>query len=144
MGWPKEFLDGTTFTEDAISNFKVDKYIKYETKFPGGLYNQGFVLAMNADAWKKVSAGDQAKILALSGEAFAKRMGGVWDRHANGAAASLKANGVAIDTASGPMLDKVRSQVAKYERQWVEHASAKGVQAEEALAYFREQIKAYK
>lgn len=143
-GLAKGVLDGTTFTEDAISNFKVDKYIKYETRFPGGLYNQGFVLAMNAGAWKKISADDQAKILALSGEAFAKRMGSVWDRHANAAAASLKANGVAIDTASGPMLDKVRTYVAKYERQWLEHASAKGVQAKEALAYFREQIRSYK
>lgn len=143
-GLAKGVLDGTTFTEDAISNFKVDKYIKYETKFPGGLYNQGFVLAMNAGAWKKISADDQAKILALSGEAFAKRMGGVWDRHANAAAASLKANGVAIDTASGPMLDKVKAYVGKYETQWLERASAKGVQAKEALAFFREQIKSYK
>ena len=72
-GLAKGVYDGTSFTDEAIYNFKISKFIKFITRFPGGLYNTSFAMVMNRRAWNKISKDDQMVVTKLSGVVYGAR-----------------------------------------------------------------------
>lgn len=142
-GLAKGVYDGTGLTDDAVMNFKITKFIKYATKFPGGLYNTSFFGVMNKKAWSKISKADQKVVMELSGAAFSKRLGAVWDQQENLGTQTLKKAGVQYTNLSGDTLAQVKDKLAAFERNWLEKAKAKGVDGVAALKMFRAEVAAY-
>ena len=142
-GLAKGVYDGTGFTDEAVYNFKISKFIKYVTRFPGGLYNTSFFCVMNKNAWNKIAKEDQAAVMKLSGAAYGARLGVVWDRYDNAAPAKLKADGAKYHVLEGSALAKAKSTLAAFERNWIAKAKEKGVDGAAALEMFRAEVAAY-
>lgn len=142
-GLAKGVYDGSGFTDDAVIAFKITKFVKYVTRFPGGLYNTSFYAVMNQRAWDKISAGDKKIVMNLSGEAFSKRMGGIWDQYDAKAPAQLKADGATFQELTGDALAAAKSKLAGFEANWLAKASKKGVDGVAALKMFRAEVAAH-
>lgn len=142
-GLAKGVFDGTGFTDDAVMNFKITKFIKYAAKFPGGLYNTSFFGVMNKKAWDKISKADQKTVMSFSGAAFSKRLGAEWDRQEEKGHGVLKDGGVKFNTLGGDTLAQVKDKLAAFERTWLDKAKAKGVDGVAALKMFREEVAKY-
>lgn len=142
-GLARGVYDGTSFTDEAIYNFKINKFVKYVTRFPGGLYNTSFVVAMNSRAWGKISKADQAKVMELSGETYAKRIGRIWDGHENAAVPKLKADGIITHELKGETLTTVKKMLSGFETGWIAKVKKLGVDGAAAIKMFRDEVAAY-
>lgn len=135
--------DGTFSTLDAFRSWKLQTLQPYFTRFPGGLYNNTFYIAMNLDKWNAISPEDQAAIERVSGEAFAVMAGRQWDAEAKAGEALMAESNTKITQADGEFLTKMRDTLAFIEKEWVESAKAKGVDGSAALAMMRSEAAAY-
>lgn len=72
-------IDGVAFTYEAMTAFNLVEYIKYSMTVPGGIYNTTWFFVVNEDKWQTLSEQDRAAIDAISGDAFAKRVGQAWN-----------------------------------------------------------------
>jgi TRAP-type transport system periplasmic protein len=134
-------VDGVLFPAESVDSFKLDRFIKFATLFPGGLYNTSFVIFMNEERFNKLSKADQDAIMSVSGEAFSRAVGRMWDqRDRDGNAVLAKAN-VAVTRASPALIDDFAKKMASLEADWIKEANAKGVDGAKALADLREEIK---
>lgn len=129
-------VDGVAFPMDPIASFKLAPFLKFATKVPGGFYNTTWFLVMNQAKWDAISKEDQAKIAALSGMAFAQRVGKAWigaDEIGLKAAQDAK-----IDVAEAPkaVVDPIRARAAELEGQWADSLD-KGQDGRAAIAEFR-------
>lgn len=111
-------IDGVTFTYEALTAFKLTDYVKYSMKAPGGLYNTTWFLVMNEGKWGEISAEDQAAIEAISGLAFAERVGKAWDDADTAAIEKIEAAGIELYDAPAPVLEAVRASATAREAAW--------------------------
>jgi TRAP-type C4-dicarboxylate transport system substrate-binding protein len=95
---------------------------------------------MNKDVWDSISAADQEAITALSGEAFATKAGQQFDTAFTNALDSLAADGLEISAPSPALLASLQERLASFEADYVTAATAKGIDAEAALAFYRNQF----
>ncbi len=72
-------IDGVAFTYESMTAFNLTDYIKYSMTVPGGIYNTTWFFVVNEAKWEKISPEDRAAIDAISGEAFAERVGKAWN-----------------------------------------------------------------
>ena len=140
QGLSKGVMDGTSFTDEAIFNFHVAKYIKYATHIPGGLYNTSFYLVMNQKKWDRISKKDQAAIMKVGGEAYAHKIGKLWDAQESSAVPKLKKAGVTTIIADGAMTARLKKVVDPYYKEWIAKAKKAGVDGEAALKMYREEV----
>jgi TRAP-type C4-dicarboxylate transport system substrate-binding protein len=143
-GLSKGIMDGTTFTDDAVFTFRINQFIKYATKIPGGIYNQSFVIAIAPRKWEAIGEPDRAAIMKISGEDFAHRIGKIWDRVAATGTEDLKKAGIEIHTVEGEMLAEIKKLLAPFEEKWLAAAKAAGVDGPAALKMLREEIASFK
>jgi TRAP-type C4-dicarboxylate transport system substrate-binding protein len=142
-GLAKGVYDGTSFTDEAVYAFKISKFIKYVTRFPGGLYNTSFMIGMNKKSWGKISKADQATVMSISGEVYSKRVGKIWDAYEVAAEPKLKANGVAYHVLGGATLAEVKTKLSKFEANWIAKVKERGVDGAAALKMFRGIVASY-
>lgn len=135
--------DGILFPAETVTAFKLQDLVKYTTIVPDGLYNTSFFLVMNSDRFKSLSAADQAAIMSVSGEAFARLAGSVWDGADAAAMDVLKANGNEITVANSAFVDEVKQLSAPIEAAWIKEAAESGVDGAAALAELREITASY-
>lgn len=140
QGLAKGVMDGTSFTDEAIFNFHVAKYIKYATHIPGGLYNTSFYIVMNQKKWDAISRADQAAINKVAGEAFARHMGKIWDAQEAKATPELRKAGVKIVTASPAMMATFHKVMDPITAEWIAKAKKKGVDGAAALKMYKEEV----
>jgi len=136
--------DGTFFHSDGLVSFKLEKLMKYQTRFPGGLYNSTFFFVINQAKWDKISPEDQRAIMALSGEAFARMAGKVWDDQDVIAKREMEKVGTQVTSASPELLAEAKTKLKTEETKWIAAASAKKIDAAAALAFLRAEVAAYK
>lgn len=139
QGLSKGVMDGTSFTDEAIFNFHVAKYIKFGTHIPGGLYNTSFFLVMNKKKWDAIDKKDQDAIMKVGGESAARHIGQLWDKQEVAATPKLKAAGVKITTADAKMMAKLKEVMQPKIDEWIKKAKEKGVDGEAALKMYREE-----
>ncbi len=134
-------VDGVWFPDESVVSFKLDRFIKYRTAMPGGLYNTSFVFVMNPAAWAKIGPADQAAIDKLSGEYAARHFGKYWDEEDDKSLAAQKAQGVQMVQANAAFVADFRAKTAPVEAAWVQEAEAKGLKGAAAvLQEFRAEI----
>lgn len=136
-------VDGVFFPLESIFAHRIDSFIKYRTKFPGGMYNTSFFFVMNEDTWKRIGAADQQAIDRLSGEHAARIIGREWDLGDARAEDRARERGIQTTLASPEFVDRVKAQIAPMEKQWESDVAAKGLQnAADILREFRAEIDA--
>ena len=96
---------------------------------------------MNEDKWNKLPKEDQAAIEKLSGEYLARLAGRSWDEADRKGLEVLKKSGVKIVNADAALAAEVKKRSAPIIDDWIQKASAKGVDAAKILAEFRAELK---
>ena len=135
-------LDGVSMPYSGITRLGLQPYLQYQTRLAGGvgLSFGGFFLTANGDSWSLISPDDQAAILAISGEDFARRAAKIFNAEVRRSATELLEAGITdVEVAPG-FDDELRKAAAFLDIEWTEKARAAGVSAEDALAYFRNEV----
>ncbi len=135
--------DGILFPAETVTAFNLQNLVKYTTIVPDGMYNTSFFLVMNKDRFKSLSEKDQEAIMSVSGEAFARLAGSVWDAADAAAMEELKANGNEITVANDAFLEEIKERSAPLEAAWIKEAEKRGVDGAAALAKLREMTANY-
>ena len=133
--------DGVFFPMESIITFKLDTVLEQATLFPGGMYSSAFGFFMNEEKWNKLPKQDQDAIDKISGEWIARHAGQSWDEADRKGLEVLKKSGVKIVNADPAFVAEVKKRSAPIIEDWIQKASAKGVDAAKILAEFREELK---
>lgn len=134
-------MDGALFPAEAIPLFRLDKLISHVTEVPGGLFNSSFVMLMNLDRWREMSAIDQAAVDRVSGEHLARAIGRATDRRTREAMNTIAAGGVKVTAAGPTLIADIRFRSAEFERQWIAAAQARGIEdPARVIAAFRGEL----
>jgi len=133
--------DGVFFPFESIISFKLDKVIGQATVFPGGLYSSAFGFFMNQDKWNKLPKQDQDVIEKFSGEYAARSNGKSWDNADKLGESALKAANAHIVQADAAMVAEAKSRSGPIIEDWIQKASAKGVNAKAILEEFHAELK---
>ncbi len=132
-------IDGVTFTYEALTAFKLTNHLKYSMRVPGGIYNTTWFVVVNRAQWDAISKEDQAAIEAISGEAFAERVGKAWNDADAKALKKIAAAGIEIHDASPDMLESIKASASKHEADWIEAVAKDGLDGSAALEELRRQ-----
>jgi TRAP-type C4-dicarboxylate transport system substrate-binding protein len=133
--------DGVFFPMESIVSFKLETVLEQATLFPGGMYSSAFGFFMNEDKWNKLPKQDQDAIEKISGEHIARLAGKSWDDADQKGLDALKKSGVKIVNANAELVTEVKKRSAPIVDEWIQQASAKGVNAKAILAEFHEELK---
>jgi len=133
--------DGVFFPMESIISFKLDTVLEQATLFPGGMYSSAFGFFMNEEKWNKLPKQDQDAIDKISGEWIARHAGQSWDEADKKGLEVLKKSGVKIVNADPAFVAEVKKRSAPIIEDWIQKASAKGVDGAKILAEFREELK---
>ncbi|MEQ5778520.1 TRAP transporter substrate-binding protein [Thalassospira sp. NFXS8] len=134
----KGIVDGATLTDEALYNFKVNQFVKYEMDVPGGLYNASMFLVINPVTWGKISPEDQAAITAISGAVLAGKLGKVWQDEQDASVKKAKADGIEISVPDGALLEFLHKKLDGFEGAWLTKADAAGIDGAAALKAYRD------
>jgi TRAP-type C4-dicarboxylate transport system substrate-binding protein len=111
-------IDGVAFTYEALTAFNLTGHVRYSMAVPGGVYNTTWFLVANQAKWDAISPEDRAAIEAVSGPAFARRVGAAWNDADRAATAEITAAGITVHPASDPVLGAIRDRAAALEAAW--------------------------
>jgi len=136
-------VDGTFLTTDSIPNMKMTDYLHHRTTVDGGFYNTSFFLVMNPKAWDKLSPEDQKAVMDLSGEAFAKRMGKIWDAKRAGGIKVFDEHGGKHIEIKGEAVDTLKAKMDGVRAKWIATMAERGVDGEAALKTVRQEVDGY-
>lgn len=128
-------IDGVAFTYEAMTAFNLVDHIKYSMTVPGGIYNTTWFFVINEDKWESLSEEDRKAIDAISGEAFAKRVGQAWN-DADTAAKEEVGDRVDFYQASPEVVTALRAAASNLEQEWAD-GLGDGYDGKAALANFR-------
>ena len=134
-------VDGTLQGFDGVVAFKLEKILRYYTRFPGGMYNNAFTIFMHPARYDKLSKVDQAAIDSASGEKLARIMGRHWNAAEDLGRQAMKDNNIAVIDADKAFLNVLREKSRVLEDAWYQRAAQKGVDGKKALADLREEIR---
>ena len=129
-------IDGATFTYEALTAFNLTDDIDYSMTVPGGIYNTTWFVVMNEDKWDQIGPEDQEAISAISGEAFAERVGAAWNAADEAATAEIEAAGIEVYAADEAVLGAIREAAEALEAEWTE-SLPEGVDGAAALERLR-------
>ena len=110
-------IDGVAFTYEAMTAFNLVDHIKYSMAVPGGIYNTTWFFVINEDRWNSLSEEDRAAIDAISGEAFAERVGQAWN-DADDTAKEEVGDKVDFYQASPEVVSALHSEATRLEQAW--------------------------
>ncbi len=133
--------DGTFFPTESIKSFKLTKLVHFGTVIPGGLYNTSFFLVMNPKKFAGLSAADQAAMMKVSGENFARISGKAWDAADAAGIAAMQKDGVSLIAASTGLMGQIRKVSKPIEEAWIAKVKEKGLDGAKILADLRAEIK---
>lgn len=134
-------IDGTAISDELVTGFKVEQYVKHVTRIPGGLYSNAAFVIVNKAKWEKISETDRAAILKLSGETLSEKMGALWHKHDLIAREAIKAElGDAYRDASPAFLAELKAAFQPAEVAWLEQAAKLGIDGGGALNFYRAEL----
>lgn len=126
-------IDGGIIPPDVITGFKLESVLKQHSYYAGGLANTVNMIAINNDAWERISEQDRAAITAISGEVLAEKSGEAHRKSLERALAGLEASGVTRVDVPLEVVDEVKKIIAPVEAVWIERAVAAGLSDPRAM-----------
>ena len=134
-------VDGVFFPAESVVVHRLENFVKYRTRVPGGLYNTSFAMVMNPATWSRIAPADQAAITRLSGEHAARLIGREWDTADRRGQATMDKLGINSSPSPKTFVDEVRQKTQPLEQKWVEAAQQRGLaNASQVLQEFRAEI----
>lgn len=131
-------------TVDAMLNghsialaFKYARYLKHVTDFPGMLGTNSFSFIMNRKTWDGLAKQDQEAILSVSGPKAITRVGFAMDGQNRAGLRMIKKEGAQAHDASPEFVAEAKKRLAFLEERWIKSAGTRGVNGNEALAYYK-------
>ena len=134
--------DGIFMPMETQKSYRLKEVVSHAMIMPGGLYYGSFAFLLNPGTFKKLSKQDQAALMSVSGEGFAK-LGRWWDEGDRAGLAAAKAAGTKIHTASAAMAADFLKLMKPYEEAWIVKAAKGGYDPRAALAELRSIAKDY-
>lgn len=124
----------------AVRDFQVIPYTKSMTKFKKRIYSTSFSFFINTDKWAEISAEDQAKITAVSGEKFARMASEHWMRKDATALEEFKTAGIKIIDAD-PAFEAALAEAAEpFKKKWLAKMESKGLDGQGAYDFYVKRI----
>lgn len=134
-------VDGVFFPAESVVVHRLENFVKYRTRVPGGLYNTSFAMVMNPATWERISPADQQAIGKLSGEYAARLIGREWDAADRRGQEAMDARKIASTPSPKAFVDEVKKKTAPLEQKWIEAAQQRGLaNAAQVLQEFRAEI----
>ena len=115
--------------------FKVAQYASVATEVDGGVATGVFSMFLSNAKWKQISPDDQKAIMAISGEAIARRAAGI-DAHNEEAKKDYLAHGGVVVKANAAFNDALKKAWQPLYDEWVAEATKGGIDGRAALAYY--------
>ncbi len=123
-----------------LDAFKVLQYLGAVTEVDGGVFAPTFSVFVSNAKWAQISPKDQAAIVAISGEALARRSAGI-DRHNADIKKKYLAQGGVIVPATPAFNAELKKAWSPLIEQWVASADAKGVDGRAAFDFYLAEAK---
>lgn len=134
-------VDGVFFPAESVVVHRLENFVKFRTRVPGGLYNTSFAMVMNPATWGRISPADQAAITKLSGDHAARLIGREWDAADRRGLATMDKLGINSAPSPKVFVDEVRQRTQPLEQKWIEAAQQRGLSnASQVLQEFRAEI----
>jgi TRAP-type C4-dicarboxylate transport system substrate-binding protein len=132
--------DGIMFPTESLKSFKIAGLVKHSSYVKGGLYSSSFWFAMNKGKFAALSKADQAAIMKVSGEKFARLAGAGWDRADREGLAAMKAAGGTIREVKPELIAALRQVTERLERDYGAKMDAMGIDGAGTIKYFRAEV----
>jgi len=133
-------VDGAMFDRSIVPAVGFTRYFKNRFTVKGGLYNVSYFVVMNKKSWDALSPEDQSAIDAISGEAFAKTIGAVWDRMGQSADEEFEKISLTMTTASGAFEKELQTVFAGFEKEWINSVSEGGTDGQKVIDAYRKEV----
>lgn len=137
-------VDGSFLPPDSIRSFQMEKVLSYQTQIPLGLLNSAFFAVMNEAKWNALSKANQEAINSVSGEAFAREAGRVWDDQNRIADEAFAKSGMKISKASDAFTKELHERLGGIEAQWIKEVTPRGIDGKAALDMLRKETASYR
>ncbi len=138
----KGTVDGLVATYSSIHTYKIGRYIKYITQFPGQLSNVAFSFLMNQKVWNGLSAQDKRAIDGISYEALSRGAGKTWDDQKGAGFEDVKKYKIKIVKADDALMADVKRAATFIQDQWMTEAKKRGLtDPAAAVAFYRSEAK---
>jgi TRAP-type C4-dicarboxylate transport system substrate-binding protein len=124
----------------TADQYKVLPYAKSVTEFPREVFTATFSLFVRDDVWAKISAEDQAAIMALSGAQLSAEIGDIVNGLDDAAREKAKAEGVTFFDADPAFYQALRETLSDREAAWAAKAGELGVDGRAAIEYFKSEV----
>lgn len=135
-------LDGSISGFDQVVPFKLADVAKHAVFVPGSLFNSTMLVAINKDAWSKISKADQDAIMKVSGEALSRAAGKSFVEPIQKGMQAMKAAGNTVDTASPEMVADMAKRFEPARRAMLDMAKKNGIKdPEEMWSWYQAEIK---
>ena len=134
--------DGTFFPGDTIAILRLTEVLPYTYRVPGGFYRGSFSIVMSEEFLEDVGAEDAAAIQAVLGEDFSAFAGAAWDEGNERGITAQMESGQVVDL-EGDAAARFTALVPQIQESVLEEVTAKGVDAEAALAIIQETMAEY-
>ncbi len=125
----------------SVRDFQLIPYTKSITKFSKRIYSTSFSFLMNNKKWAELSSEDQAAIMSVSGEKFARMASAHWIERDKTAAVLLAEQGIKIVDAD-PAFEAALIEAGKPLTQaWIKKANAKGIDGQGAYDFYVKRVR---
>lgn len=121
-------------------NFGLTEYLTQISIVPGGFAHSSQYVVMSETAYQRLTDQDREALDALTGEALVRRFAEMWQAQEDAAVEPLLAAGVTLFEVPEPVVAELQEALAFIEADWIEAASARGVDAIAALEFYRAEI----
>jgi TRAP-type C4-dicarboxylate transport system substrate-binding protein len=126
--------DGVFFPIESKKSFRIYEVAPYTLIVPGGMYASAFGFVMNPDSYAALSEDDREALLSVSGEKLSAMAGKAWDKADEAGMQVVKDAGNTVTEVSADDAKMFDGIIAKLQGEWVEQATAKGIDGSAALA----------
>lgn len=133
-------VDGFVGIPDSdAAAFNVMPYAKSVTQTDAKIFAPTFVFIISDEKWAEIDPADQEAIMSVSGDAFVEMAGQTWAEAEATAEAEL-AESAEIIEASEAFEAELAEAAKPYQDRWIEAATAKGIDAQAALDFYRQTV----
>ena len=138
----KGTVDGLVSTYSTIRTYKIGRYLKHVTDFPGQLSNVSFSFFMNQKKWDALPAQDRKAIETISYEVLSRGGGKAWDDAQGGGFEDVKKYNIKITKADGAFMAELKSKLGFIETKWSAEAKKRGLaDPGAAVTFYRSEAK---
>ena len=132
--------DGVFFPFETMHAFKIAELAKFSFHNPDGMYTTAFAIVMNNDTYEGLSSTERDCVDGMRGVDLARTVGWFWDDADKVGASAASSYGHELTIASDAERQFFKDATAGVTTDVLSKVSAKGVDAEAALAYFKQQV----